>query len=143
MEERKSRGDQGGNFLTNRPQRFMAEIFGGLYHPVEGKREELRGRFLDLLYRLAKLYEGHGSVLKAVDCYHKVVQTDPLAESAYRSLMLLFARRGMRNAALRAYQDCKQSLKEGLDTEPEEATRAIYRKILESPGQPRTTKSRA
>ena len=126
------------------------ELYGGdflaeeLYHPwVEGKREEWRGRFLDLLYRLAKLYEGHGSVLKAIDCYHKVVQTDPLAESAYRSLMLLFARRGMRNAALRAYQDCQQSLKEGLDTEPEEATRAIYRKILESTGQPRTTKSRA
>jgi len=126
------------------------ELYGGdflaeeLYHPwVEGKREELRGRFLDLLYRLAKLYEGHGSVLKAIDCYHKVVQTDPLAESAYRSLMLLFARRGMRNAALRAYQDCKQSLKEGLDTEPEEATSAIYRKVLESTGQPRTTKSRA
>jgi LuxR family maltose regulon positive regulatory protein len=120
------------------------ELYGGdflaeeLYHSwVEGKREEWRGRFLDLLYRLAKFYEGQGSVLKAIDCYHKVVQTDPLAEPAYRSLMLLFVRRGMRNAALRAYQDCKQSLKEGLDAEPEEATTAIYRKILESTGPSR------
>ena len=103
----------------------------------------MRGRFLDLLYRLARLFEAQGSVLKAIDCYNKVVQTDPLAEPAYRKLMLLFTQRGMRNAALRAYQDCQQSLKEALNMAPEEVTTAIYRKILESTGQPRNTRSRA
>jgi DNA-binding SARP family transcriptional activator len=86
------------------------------------------------LYHLAKLYESQGSVLKAIDCYNRVVQTDPLAEPAYRALMLLFAQRRMRNAALRAYQDCRQELKEVLNLEPEETTTAIYRKILESAG---------
>jgi LuxR family maltose regulon positive regulatory protein len=126
------------------------ELYGGdflqeeLYHPwVDEKREELRGRFLDLLYRLARVFEAQGSVLKAIDCYHKVVQTDPLAEPAYRKLMLLFTQRGMRNAALRAYQDCQQSLKEALNMAPEEVTTAIYRKILESTGLPRNTRSRA
>ncbi len=126
------------------------ELYGGdflpeeLYHPwVEEKREELRGRFLDLLFRLARLYEGQGSLLKAIDCYQRTVQADPLAEPAYRRLMLLFAQRGMRNTALRAYQECKQSLKEALDTEPDEATTATYRKILESTQRPGKTKSQA
>jgi len=81
-------------------------------------------------------------LLKAIDCYNKVVQTDPLAEPAYRNLMLLFAQRGMRTAALRAYQDCQQSLKESLNMAPEEVTTDIYRKIFTSTGQPRDTKSR-
>jgi DNA-binding SARP family transcriptional activator len=50
--------------------------------------------------------------------------------------MLLFTQRGMRNAALRTYQDCKQSMQKILNMEPEEATTAIYRKILESVGRP-------
>jgi DNA-binding SARP family transcriptional activator len=121
---------------------FLAEE---LYQPwVEVKREELRARFLELLYRLAKLYEGRGSLLKAIDCYKRVVQADPLAEPAYRRLMQLFAQRGMRNAALRVYEDCKQSLHATLNTEPEDATTAIYRKILESsPGRSRTAKASA
>ena len=65
-----------------------------------------------------------------------MVQTDPLAEPAYRRLIVLFAQRGMRNAALRTYQDCQQVLKESLNVDPEEATTAIYRKILESTESP-------
>jgi LuxR family maltose regulon positive regulatory protein len=118
------------------------ELYGGdflaeeLYHSwVEEKRQQLRGKFLDLLHHLAKLYEGRGSMLKAIDCYNKAIEADMLAEPAYRSLMLLYAQRGMHNAALRAYQNCKQSLKEVLNVEPEEATTAIYRKILETAGR--------
>lgn len=116
-----------------------AELYGGdflaeeLYQPwVEAKREELRGRWLDLLYRLAKLYEDRGSFLKAIDCFKRVVQADPLAEPAYRRLMQLYAQRGMRNAALRIYQDCRLSLHETLNAEPEDATTAVYQKILDS-----------
>ncbi len=125
------------------------ELYGGdflaeeLYYPwATERREELRGRYLDLLYRLAKLYEAQGSLLKALDCYKKVVQADPLAEPAYRNLMLLFTQRGMRNAALQAYQDCRRALQETLNVEPEEATTAIYRKMLESAGKSETVKSR-
>ena len=47
-----------------------------------------------------------------------------------------------RNAALLAYQDCQQALKEFLNVDPEEATTAIYRKILESTGRSREARSR-
>ncbi|MDI6853124.1 MAG: BTAD domain-containing putative transcriptional regulator [Deltaproteobacteria bacterium] len=116
-----------------------AELYGGpflaeeLYHSwAEAKREELQGKYLELLHRLAKLYEARGSVLKAIDCWKQVIQTDPLAEGASRNLMLLYAKRGMRNAALRVYEECRQALQEMLNAEPEEATTAIYRKIQES-----------
>lgn len=122
--------------------RQAAELYEGdflseeLYYSwVERKREELRERFLELLYRRAKLYEEKGSLIKAIDCYKKVVQTDPLAEPAYQRLMVLLAQRGMRNAALRVYQDCRQALQTGLGTEPEEATIAIHRKIAEAPAR--------
>jgi ATP/maltotriose-dependent transcriptional regulator MalT/DNA-binding SARP family transcriptional activator len=125
-------------------------LYGGeylaeeLYHSWAAvKREELRGKFIALLYRSAKLYEGQGSRRKAIDCYNALLESDPLAEPAYRSLMLLFDQRGMRNAALRAYQECRQSLQKTLNAEPEEATTAIYRKILESVGRLEKVKSGA
>ncbi len=135
-EKKEGQGDLKGAISLYKAAR---ELYGGaflpeeLYHPwVESRREELQGRFIDLLYRLARLYEKQGSILKAIDCYLKVVQTDALAEPAYRGLMLLFSQRGMRNAALLAYRDCRQALQEALSVAPEEATTAIYRKILES-----------
>jgi LuxR family maltose regulon positive regulatory protein len=104
-----------------------------LYHTwVEIKREELRGRYLQVLSRLAKLHEDKGSLVKATDCYVKIVQTDPLAEVACRRLMQLYAQRGLRNAALRVYEECRKSLQEMLNTEPEEVTTAVYRKVLET-----------
>ena len=45
--------------------------------------------------------------------------------------MLLYGKRGMRNAALRVYEEYKKQLKAELDVEPDEATTAIYRKIAE------------
>jgi LuxR family maltose regulon positive regulatory protein len=112
-----------------------------LYHPwVETKREELRDRYLQVLSRLAKLHEDRGSLVKATDCYAKIVQTDPLAEAACRRLMQLYAQRGLRNAALRVYEECRKSLQEILNTEPEEVTTAVYRKVLETaPRGKRTT----
>jgi LuxR family maltose regulon positive regulatory protein len=126
--------------------REAVALYGGdffreeLYHPwVETKREELRERLLAVLFRLAKLYEDRGSLVKATDCYVKIVQTDPLAEAACRRLMQLYAQRGLRNAALRVYEECRKSLQEMLNTEPEEVTTAIYRKVLETAGRGKRT----
>ena len=69
----------------------------------------------------------------AVAAYQQVLRTDPLAEEAYQKLMLLHARRGRRNAALRLYEELRKVLRNELQTEPEQATRAIYQKILDSP----------
>jgi LuxR family maltose regulon positive regulatory protein len=114
-----------------------------LYHDwVETRREELRDRYLQVLSRLAKLHEDRGSLVKATDCYAKIVQADPLAEAACRRLMQLYSQRGLRNAALRVYEECRKSLQEMLNTEPEEVTTAVYRKVLEAAPRGKRIKSR-
>ena len=122
------------------------EMYGGeflgeeLYHSgIDSKREELQERLLTVLYRLAKIHEERGSLVKAESCYIKVVQTDPLAEAACRRLMQLYAQRGLHNAAIRVYDNCKRALQEMLNTDPEEVTTAIYRKVLETAARPRQT----
>jgi LuxR family maltose regulon positive regulatory protein len=116
------------------------ELYGGdflpeeLYLPwAEAKREELRATYLKLLHRLARLQENCGSLTKAIACYKKLLQADPLSDEPYQKLMLLYAQKGMRTAALKVYEDCRQTLRHGLQTEPDVATTAIYRKILELP----------
>ena len=99
---------------------------------VERKRLELQSRYLEVLQRLAGLHERRGHVRAAIKCYQQVISTDPLAESAYQRLMLLYDQRGRRTAALRVYRDCQKAMREGLDTQPDRATTAIYRKILET-----------
>jgi LuxR family maltose regulon positive regulatory protein len=109
---------------------FLAEE---LYQPwAVTRREELKNLHLDLLFRLAALHERRGAVRLAANTYQQVIRTDPLAEEAYQKLMLLHARRGRRNAALRLYDDLRKVLRQELQAEPESTTRAIYQKILDS-----------
>jgi LuxR family maltose regulon positive regulatory protein len=116
------------------------ELYGGdflpeeLYLPwAEAKREELRTLYLELLRRLARLQENRGSLTKAIGCYNKLLQADPLSDEPYQKLMLLYAQKGMHTAALKVYEKCRQTLRQELHTEPDVATTAIYRKILEFP----------
>ncbi|MFC1788411.1 BTAD domain-containing putative transcriptional regulator [Thermodesulfobacteriota bacterium] len=104
-----------------------------LYAPwADIKRRELRKKYLDLLYKTAELYESRGASKKAIACYKKVVQSDPVAEKAYQRLMTLYSNRGMRSAALKVYEECKKALQTDLDTAPDEITTSIYKKVLET-----------
>ena len=112
----------GGDFLAKEP-----------YLPwAEERREELRGTYLDLLERLSRLYEKQGTLGRAIEYCKKAVQADPLLEPTYRRLMTLYAQRGMRSEALKTFEACRKALVRDLDTEPDEVTTAIFRKIQES-----------
>jgi LuxR family maltose regulon positive regulatory protein len=118
--------------------RQALELYGGdflaeeVYSPwAETKREELREKYLGILYRAAALHEKRGALMQAIEGYKKVTQTDPTAEPAHQKLMLLYAQRGLRNAALQVYRNLKKALKTELNAEPDEVTTAIYRKIAE------------
>jgi DNA-binding SARP family transcriptional activator len=43
--------------------------------------------------------------------------------------MILCAKKGMRNEALKVYEACKKALRDEIDTEPDQATTSIYNKI--------------
>jgi DNA-binding SARP family transcriptional activator len=112
-----------------------------LYAPwADKKREELKRKFIELLNRVARLYERQGAIRKAIDCYNRAIQEDPLMEEAYQKLMTFYSSKGMYNDALKIYQSCKKLLKTELKTKPDSTTNAIYKQILEKVGPPRPAK---
>lgn len=94
-------------------------------------REDFKNKYLDLLTRLARRHEQAGAFKKAVACLKQAIETDPLLEEAYRSLMTLYDRNNLYNEALRVFESCKKALKAGLDTTPDPLTIALYRGIKE------------
>ena len=123
------------------------EIYKGDFLPeeiyaswVDKKREGLRVKYIQLLGKMAGLYERRGTMRKAADCYKKAIQADPLIEESYQKLMTFYSSKGMYNEALRTYEDCKKALKKELKTQPDSTTTAIHKKILEKVGSsPRST----
>jgi DNA-binding SARP family transcriptional activator len=125
------------------------EIYKGHFLPDEiyaswadKRREELRARYIELLNNMASLYEKQGALKRGVDCYKKAIQADPLIEEPYQKLMTFYSSKGMYNDALRTYEACKKTLRAVLKTQPDSTTTAIYRKILEKVGAPRTARKK-
>jgi two-component SAPR family response regulator len=111
-----------------------------LYAPwADKKREELRAKYIELLNTMARLYERQGALRKAVDCYKKAIQADPLLEEPYQKLMTFYSGKGIYNEALRIYDDCKKALKKELKTKPDSTTTAIYNKVVEKINSSRST----
>jgi LuxR family maltose regulon positive regulatory protein len=134
-EEKKKKGDAKEAFPLYAE---ALEIYKGDFLPDEiytswadKKREDLRVKYIQLLGKMAGLYERRGTMRKAADCYKKAIQADPLIEESYQKLMTFYSSKGMYNEALRTYEDCKKALKRELKTEPDSTTTAIYKKIKE------------
>ena len=121
------------------------EIYKGDFLPEElyapwpdKKREELRAKHIELLNKMAGLHERQGSLKKAMDCYKKAIQVDPLIEESYQKLMTFYSNKGTYNEALRIYEECKKALRRELKTKPDSTTTAIYNRVLEKIGGPRS-----
>ena len=101
-----------------------------------GERERLRELALAALARLLA-HQLQGSQDDAAQqTALKLVALDPLQEVVHRTLMRLFARRGRRDAALRQYQVCVDTLQRELSVEPEAETRQLYQEILRGRSAP-------
>ena len=110
---------------------FLAE---DLYETwAELKRYQLRTMYIDLLYRIAALYEAQGRPKKASEAYKTVIKTDPICEAAYQKLMLIYSNSGMRAEAMKVYEDCRKALSREIGVEPGRLTSSIYKKIIELP----------
>jgi LuxR family maltose regulon positive regulatory protein len=143
-EEKEKRGDN-KNALSLYTEAM--EIYRGdflpeeLYAPwADKRREELRGKYIELLNKMAGLYERQGAFKKSIDCYKKAIQADPLLEEPYQKLMIFYSNKGLYNEALRAYEDCKKALKKELKTKPDLTTTAIYCKIVDKTKRSRSPK---
>jgi DNA-binding SARP family transcriptional activator len=99
-----------------------------------GERERLRELLVKALARLLTHQLQAGRTDSAILTAVKLLAVDPLQEPVHRTLMRLYTEAGRRGAALRQYQACVTFLERELRTQPEEATKALYREILQSPG---------
>ncbi len=94
-------------------------------------RERFRQRAFYALEMLTRLLEERQAWQEAIHYGQRWLRLDPLNEQAYRCLMRLHTAQGNRAAALQAYHTCVTILQRELGVEPDEATQALYRQILQ------------
>jgi LuxR family maltose regulon positive regulatory protein len=95
-------------------------------------RERLRSHFLKLSERLGGLLEQEADWPAAIDCYQRVIEIEPVAETFYRRLMACHAQLGQRAEALSVFQRCRLSLLTHLGVSPTSETQALCQSLMEA-----------
>ena len=131
QEEGKGHFEKAVSFYSRAVDLYQGDFLEeDIYMPWAGpKREEFQSIFTDILSRMGNILEKQDKAHDAIGCYRRIVRVDPCMEEAYQKMMMLYGKLGMRNAALKVYQECKKALYDELDSEPDEATVEIYRNI--------------
>ncbi|MDX1436581.1 MAG: tetratricopeptide repeat protein [Anaerolineales bacterium] len=94
-----------------------------------GERERLRLLLLKALESLGAHYERRQDYQKATGTLRRILSIEPWHEASHRRLMLLLARQGEFEAALKQYEQGQAILREELDIEPLPETTALYERI--------------
>jgi DNA-binding SARP family transcriptional activator len=102
---------------------------------LTAERERLRELALEALARLLA-HQVKADEPLATETARRLLALDPLQEAVHRSLIRLYARQGRRDAALRQYQSCVDTLRRELDVEPEPETRQLYQDVLRGRATP-------
>jgi predicted ATPase/DNA-binding SARP family transcriptional activator len=82
------------------------------------QREALNLQIITTLEQLATFHERAGQLPEAERSIRRLLEYDPLNESAYRQLMRVLARADQRSAALDAYETCRRMLATELGVAP-------------------------
>lgn len=99
-------------------------------------RDELRRACGDALERLTLLLEERREYGTALQAARRLLQHDPLDETAYHYLMRLHLALGDRTEALRAYRACAAMLSEEFGAQPGQAMQALYDRLRAAPDIP-------
>ncbi|MDP8959328.1 MAG: AAA family ATPase [Actinomycetota bacterium] len=94
--------------------------------------ERLRRRLGGALERLVEALASQGHLHSAIEHGRRWLALDSLHEPAHRRLMLLYAWKGDRSAALRQYRECVRTLEAELGVPPLEETTRLYQSIAEN-----------
>ena len=93
------------------------------------KREQLHRAYLQGLHRLAAFLERGGDLERALPYAWRLVEVEPLDESAHRQLMRLLALSGRGAEALAQYESCRDVLQQELGAAPSAETTGLYEQI--------------
>ena len=88
-------------------------------------------RYIQVIEFVAEHSLLEGDTRKAIELNNKLIQLDPIRESAYRCLMSISAREGLLDDVEKQYQQCCKMLQKTLDTVPEERTTQRYQRIMQ------------
>ena len=103
---------------------------GGLSTWLEAAREHRRMRRLELLAETASAHESAGQLALALAAAQQLVEADRTSEHAHQRLMRLHYLRGDRSAALLAFDECEQMLKNEVGARPSAETLAIWARLV-------------
>src|SRR5512146_3469734 len=82
------------------------------------QRRHFRGQVTFALEQLAEFHEHAGQLVEAERAIRRLLEYEPLRESAYRQLMRVLARADRRSAALDVYETCRRVLATELGLAP-------------------------
>jgi TolB-like protein/DNA-binding SARP family transcriptional activator/Tfp pilus assembly protein PilF len=102
---------------------------------LTGERERLREHAVQLFLRLMERAAPAGGE-PAIRWALRVLAVDPVHEPAHRALMELYAAQGRHAAALRQYEQLRETLSRELGTRPEPESDALARRIREDRRSP-------
>jgi len=92
-------------------------------------RERLKHLRLEVLLQLAQLLEQREELVDAIETLRQILEIDRAHEEAHGRLMVLLARTGRRQLALREYMQLQSALEEELGAEPDPAIQKLFRDI--------------
>jgi predicted ATPase len=98
-------------------------------------REHYRSLFIKTLLLIAQQMRSQSDYEKAIDHARKVITFDPANERAHQQIMFCHTAMGNRNAALKQYEECHQTLMEELGVDPTAETLALYEWIKQTPAE--------
>lgn len=114
----------------------LLRLYQGEFLDREGCRlgrlslqERLRTRFVNTLAKIGGRLEATALWGPAAKLYRRAIEIEPLAEKAYRRLMLCLLQQGETAEALYVYFRCCEALSAGLGTTPSRETEAIRRSL--------------
>lgn len=109
---------------------YRGDLLDGIYAEwTAGLRENLRLTFLAALDLLFKHYMRAREFHSAIQMGRRLLRVDPFLEHVHRDLMLCYCAMGDRPRAVRQFQECQKVLREELDLEPMDETRALIQRI--------------
>jgi len=131
---------------SNDPKLFEAalDLYRGDLLPEDpyedwavAQRERLRGLYIDLLFRLARMCEESGDYIAGIGLLQSLVATDSTNEEAHQCLMRLYALTGNRRGAFRQYRQLVKTLRREAGVEPDRTTVELYDRIsAQAPDRP-------
>lgn len=117
-----------GDFL----QGFFLREASGFEEWVLLERERFRQQVIEALHHLVEFYVGCGEYRSGLTWARRLLELDPLRESAHRQVMVLLARDGQLTSALAHYESCGRLLEKELGVQPEAETQDLYRHLKDS-----------